>query len=311
MVIFLYGEDSYRSKQKLDEIIGQYRKVRTSGLNLMHVDASQADFTDFMVHVKSSSMFAETKLVILKNVFADKVFQEALTENIKPLNALKDVVVIYESSTPDQRLKLFKLLIKECKNQEFNLLEGRELKMWAVKEFEALGQKINVDALELLIASAGKDLWRASSEVQKLSAYKKGQTIKKEDVALQVKANIEMDIFKTIDALAQKDKKQALALLQKHLDGGDNPLYLLSMVAYQFRNLLVVKELAEKGLMYASIVKKSGLHPFVVKKSYFACSQFSFDYLKQLYRKIFQIDADIKTGKIEPETALEIFVATI
>jgi len=99
--------------------------------------------------------------------------------------------------------------------------------------------------------------------------------------------------------------------LQKHLDGGDNPLYLLSMVAYQFRNLLVVKELAEKGLMYASIVKKSGLHPFVVKKSYFACSQFSFDYLKQLYRKIFQIDADIKTGKIEPETALEIFVATI
>ena len=42
------------------------------------------------------------------------------------------------------------------------------------------------------------------------------------------------------------------------------------------------KELSEKGLMYASIVKKSGLHPFVVKKSYFLCRQFSFLELKKL-----------------------------
>jgi DNA polymerase-3 subunit delta len=83
------------------------------------------------------------------------------------------------------------------------------------------------------------------------------------------------------------------------------------MIAYQFRNLLLVKELAERRLMYNSIVKKSGLHPFVVKKSYFNCSKFSFDELKNIYKKIFQIDLDIKTGKIEPETALDLFVTSI
>jgi len=38
-------------------------------------------------------------------------------------------------------------------------------------------------------------------------------------------AQFENDIFKTIDALASKDKKLALFLLHKHLDNGDNALY--------------------------------------------------------------------------------------
>ena len=83
------------------------------------------------------------------------------------------------------------------------------------------------------------------------------------------------------------------------------------MIAYQFKNLLIVKELAEKGFMYASIVKKSGLHPFVVKKNYFACQQFSFIELKEIYRKIFKIDSDIKSGKIEQETALNLLISQI
>jgi DNA polymerase III delta subunit len=33
--------------------------------------------------------------------------------------------------------------------------------------------------------------------------------------------------------------------------------------------------------------------------------------LKKIYRKIFQIDSDIKTGKIEPETALDLLLAEI
>ena len=126
-----------------------------------------------------------------------------------------------------------------------------------------------------------------------------------------IKPRIEVDIFKTIDALASKNKKQALELLQKHLNGGDNPLYLLSMIVYQFRNLLLIKELSGKKLMYASIVKKSGLHPYVVKKNYFTCSQFSFEELKNIYKKIFQFDLDIKTGKMEPETALNLLVSMI
>ncbi len=174
-----------------------------------------------------------------------------------------------------------------------------------------MGAKINLDALDLLLNYAGSDLWRLSEEIKKLANYKVGGVIKKDDVELQVRPRIELDIFKTIDALAAKNKPAALALLHKHLNSGEVPLYLLSMIAYQFKNLLIVKELAQKGLMYASIVNKSGLHPFVVKKTYYACNQFSFEELKKIYQSIFKIDQEIKTGQIEAETALDLLVAGI
>ncbi len=311
MIIFLYGADSFRSKQKLDEIIGEYKKIRKSGLNLLRMDATQTDFPEFLGNFRAVGMFAEKKLVVLKNVFAAKKFQEDFFGELKQLESLEDIIVMYEAEEPDQRLKLFKALLKTCKCQEFAQLEPRQIKAWVQKEFEAVGQKINQDAIELLVQYAGQDSWRLHQEIKKLADFKKGQTIKKDDVAAMVKPSITLDIFKTIDALAAKNKKQALLLVQKHIDEGDNALYLLSMVAFQFKNLLIVKELAQKGFMYESIVKKSGLHPFVVKKTYQQCQAFSFEELKRIYHTIFQTDADIKTGKIEPETALDVLVASI
>ncbi len=311
MVIFLYGDDSYRSKEKLNEIVTHYKEVRKSGLNLLYVEATKNDFLDFHNNLKTSSMFAETKLIIVKNLFSNKKFQEDFLEQVSSLQALKDVVVVFENEAVDQRLKLFKVLLKECKCQEFGLLDTKGLKLWAQEALQKANATMNNDAMDLLLQYVGNNLWQLSNEVQKLIQLKSGGVIQKADVELMVKPNITVDIFKTIDALAEKNKKLALTLLHKHLDGDDNPLYILSMIAYQFKNLLMVKELSEKGLMYASIVKRSGLHPFVVKKTYFSCRQFSFVELKNIYRAIFSIDSDIKMGKIDPETALDLFVAKI
>jgi DNA polymerase III delta subunit len=69
--------------------------------------------------------------------------------------------------------------------------------------------------------------------------------------------------------------------------------------------------LIEKNQPYYSILKKTQLNPFVVKKSYQQAQRFNLQELKKIYRKIFQADLDIKTGKTEPETALDLFIAEI
>jgi len=316
MVIFLYGEDSYRSKRKLEEIIESYKKIHKSGLNLIYFDADSQDFKDFAGNLKITSMFDEKKLIILRGLFSAKGgpasgWQEGLSENIKNLKEIKDIIVIYENVAIDKRNKLLKTLEKEVKCQEFNFLQPSLLKKWTKQEFEKNKTKINPEAEDLLIGFVGNNLWQMANEIKKLSDYKRGSVIKKEDVELQVRAKTESDIFKTIDALASKNKKQAIDLLHKHIENGDSPLYLLSMISYQFRNLLIIKELQDVQKPYAVIIKKSGLHPFVVKKSYELCNQFSFLQLKKIYQKIFQIDSDIKTGKIEAEIALDLLVSEI
>lgn len=316
MIYFLYGGDSYRSKRKLEEIISGYKKVHKSGLNLIYIDAKETNFDDFYSNFKITSMFAEKKLIILRNVFGNAKFQEEFLENIKDTGELKDIVVIHEDIAVDQRTKLFKALIKFAKCQEFDYLQPVALRRWVLQEFEKNKVKINPDALGLLIEFVKNDLWQMTNEINKLSNYRKGAhplagLVKKEDVELLIKPNVENDIFKTIDALASKDKKQALNFLYKHLESGDNPLYILSMIGYQFRTLLTIKELMEKKYLYADIAKKSGLHPFVVQKSYYLCRQFTMERLKRIYQKIFQADLDIKTGKIEAETALNLLVSEV
>jgi len=311
MIYFIYGEDSYRAKRKLAEIVNGYKKVHDSGLNLIYIDADEKDFRDFYSNLKINSMFAEKKLIVLKNAFSDAKFQEDFLANIKALESTKDIVIVYEDKAADQRTKFFKGLQKCAKCQEFSCLQPAMLKKWVEQEFVNSKISINTDALGLLIDSVGDNSWQMTNEISKLSNYKKSGTIDKKDVELMVRPNIENDIFKTIDALVSKDKKLALSLMHKHLDDGEVPLYLLSMITYQIRNLLVIRELQDLRTPYALMAKKSGLHPFVVQKSSYMCGQFPIDKLKKIYHKIFQVDLDIKTGKIEAETALDLLLSEI
>lgn len=311
MIYFLYGEDSYRAKEKLLDIIEGYKKVHKSGLNLLYIDAKNIAFDDFYANFKINSMFAEKKLIVLKNVFDSIKFQEKFLEEIKKIEDLKDIVIIFEDEKVDQRTKFFKALSKSVKSQEFNFLQPANLKKWIVNEFEKNKTKINLDALDLLVDYIKTDLWRMSGEIKKLVGYKKNSIVEKKDVELLIKPDIQNDIFKTIEAMAAKDKKQALRLFHKHLENGDNALYLLTMIAYQFRNLIILKELEKKGVPYQNMAKKSGLHPFVVQKTFYASKSFSMEELKKIYQKIFETDAEIKTGQIEPEMSLDLLLSAI
>ncbi len=309
MIIFLFGQDTYRLQEKLKEITEHYKKVHKSGLNLIQIDAKKTTVRDFIDILKITPMFAETKLIILKNVFSSANFQEEFLKEAKGLMKLKDIIIVFEEDGPDGENKLFQFFKKEARCQEFKPIDDQKLKDWVEKEFKKYNTNVESIVIQTLINFVGNDLWQMANEIKKLVSFRNGKKIKTEDINLLVRPKIENDIFKTIDAVAQKNKKQALGLLQKHLEDGDHPLYLLSMINYQIRNLLIVKDFIEKHKPYDYILKKSGLHPFVVRKTYSQCRQFDLKELKEIYQKIFDTDLKIKTGQIEPEMALELLVA--
>ena len=318
MIIFLYGKDNYRSRLKLNEIINYYEKKNKSGLNLKYLDFTQNSYEDFHKDTQSTSMFAENKLFILKNAGSNENFRINFLGEFKKFLPSKDIILFYEEGEVSPKDKLFNFLKKHAKSQEFKVLKGQELSNWVKKEFEKNNTGIDSQALEQLINFTGNNLWQLSGEIKKLSAYKKEKkhaTVTLEDISLLVKPKKELDIFETIDALASRNKKRGLALIHQHLEKGDAPLYLISMICFQFRNLLMIKSyLAGHGLYknyINALSQKLGMNPYIVKKLILQLDKFTLEDLNKTYKKIFQADLAIKKGIKDPLTAVDMLIAEI
>ncbi|MFH1401373.1 MAG: DNA polymerase III subunit delta [Parcubacteria group bacterium] len=311
MLIFLYGPDAFRSQKKLNEVIESYKKVHKKGLGLRYFNGENIDFKDLLAEIQTSPMFEEKKALVLKNVFSNKKFKEDFLKHGKIIIKSDAVVIFYEAGEIDKRDQLLKFLKENVEAQEFELLAGEKLAGWVDKKIKNYGAAIESGALRKLMIYVGDDLWQMENEVIKLVNYEKNKKIREGDIDLLVKPKIENDIFETISSLAEKKKDKALFLLHKHLEKGDSPLYLLSMINFQFRNLLAIRDLIDKKVPYYDMPKRSGLHPFVVKKTYQAVQKFSLLQLKKIYQKIFQIDLAVKTGKIGQETALDLLIASL
>ena len=310
MFIVLYGAEPFLAEQKLKEIIENYKKTQKSGLNLIFFKAEDFSFDDFKSALGTVSMFEEKKLIVLKNIFTQnkdeiknifKLIDDFGTQDSKDI-----VLVFFESDKPAKNKDFESLLKKPNLFQEFQKLEGVKLNNWIKKEFEKLGSQIEPKAIATLIQSAGIDMYRLKNEIDKLAAYKK--ILAEKDVLGMVSAEFRSDIFAVIDAIAKKDKKLSFKILNDHIEHGESEIYLLSMIVYQFRNLLRVKSLMDQDVSIEQIVKKTGLHPFVVKKSVSVARLFSLEELKKIYQKLFDLDLKMKIGSIEPTQALNLFV---
>ena len=284
----------------MEEIIEHYKGVHKSGLNLRFFDCEGSDFHDFASEFRQMPMFQEKKLLVLKNIFQNQEFKKSFLENGKSFADSKDIIVIREETSVPDKDSFLKFLTINAKVQEFEMLEGVKLNNWAKKEFEKYQAQIQPEALGQLVSFVGNDLWQFSQEIQKLSAFGKDQTVGLSDVELLVKPEIATDIFQTIEALALRNKKKALWLIHEHLEKGGSPLYLLSMINFQFRNLLIAKKTG----------RISG-HPYFAKKTLWIAERFSFDELKAMYRSLLDADIQIKTGRIDPQSAIDLFVASV
>ena len=307
MIIFLYGEDTYRSRHKLQEIIAHYKEIHKSGLNLKYFDGKDTVFQDVKSELQTVSMFKEKKLLILTDVFSNQAFKDSFLKDSKRFIGSDNVILFYEEKGGFARDPLFTFLKKQAQSQEFELLNALKVRNWLKNEFKKNKTKIDPMALETMVNFAGNDLWQLANDVQKLVAYKGVREIETKDVRLLVRPKLETGIFELIDAIALKNKKQALILLHRHLEKGDNYSYLLSMINFQFRNILGVKDLIERG----EALSHSGLKPFPARKSYELAKKFTYEELKKIYQKIFQVDYSIKTGKLDPQAALDLLIAEL
>lgn len=305
MIIFLYGSDTYRSREELRKIIQESKKTNPDWFDFVRIDAGDKEmevFKELRQTTDTASMFSQKKLVVIENIFsANKDIREEVLEFLKSkaLEKDKDLEIIFWDDETDAREEFFRYLKTKAECREFKPLQGVQLKSWIKKYIAEAGGAIESQALDKLTEWIGGDLWRMANEINKLLNYNKN--IKLENVELLVSPEIDLNIFKMVDAIGYKDKVMAIKLFSQHIESGADEYYLLSMFIYQFRNLIKIKT--------AKSIKSLGMKPFVEHKSIQQARNFSFEELKKIYCQLMTIDLEAKIGKTEIRAALELFLS--
>ncbi|HEY4474451.1 MAG TPA: DNA polymerase III subunit delta [Candidatus Paceibacterota bacterium] len=309
MIIFLYGPDGYRLKQNSDIVLDNYRKKHPGGVFFKYDLSNTGEVIKFEDAVKSGSLFGEVKLIVVKNLFSNKNDSDRVVGLIKSQNLFKEkgtVVLLVENQDKKELVKskvLFNLLTgKEAMVRNFENLEGENLAKWIMGEFVLRKCSVGPEAMRELIAIAGNDSWVLANEIDKLCNFKMEGVVKKEDVALLGFKKIDLNIFDFVDAMAGKNKARAYEILFKEIKNGRDPYYLLTMMVYQFRNLIIIKDLQKRGYSESEMAKRTKINPFVIKKT--TKSPVTFNEAVKTYDRFLTLDTGFKAGKVNLEDSL-------
>lgn len=308
MHLLLFGPNTYLARQKLEEIKKKYLE-KSGDVNLSVLDVEQGlDFEKYLKEVATVPFLAKTRLVIVKNLFrfGKPNLKEKVKKSLKKISQ-SSVVIFYEEGEINKSDSLFLSLRGPKISQEFTALSERERERWVEKKIKEKGGEIDPEALLELVTRC-EDQWRLDCEIEKLLLFAGKKTIKEEDVEYLVKARDRANLFGFLDLLAAQKSGEALGLLKPLLQSGEKEGKILAMIAFQFKNLLIVKDFLEKGLKTQEIIAKSGLHPFVCRKTLALSPHFDLGRLKENFNLITQLEIELKTGKIEPRLGLDLLV---
>lgn len=306
MLFFIYGSDTFRSLQKLRELLAAYTQQNALIITL---EGENFELPDFKNHLRTHSLFNEQKVIFIKNLIADKKFVHI--DLLLPLLDAKPKsteIVFYEREELDKKLS-FVRQIRESDPQgafhsffEYKILNEREFSDWIQAELKKAQKTIDNDA-SFYIARACANSWQAYGEIQKLLAYPASRITKSIAEAL-IAPKIDDNIFHFIDALTMQNSAQAIRLLEEQFKSGSDTFYILTMVARQIKILIKIKSALETSLPQTSIAQNINEHPFVVSKALSTAKRISYTKLIALLNNILEIDKKLKTTSIPPEALL-------
>lgn len=266
------GSDESEVKRHARQLAGEMAPAEAGDLGCEVIDgmADNADQAVARIHQTIEALltmpfFGGEKLVWLKN--ANFVGESVASRAASVLEALEKLTATLESALPggirfllsapdiDKKRTFYKSLGKVAEMAVFDRLDlGRsgweEQAGGIVRErAQALGLKLRGEALELFVQLTGGDSRQIDNELEKLDLYlgEARREVTAADVRLMVPMSRAGVVFELGNALAARDLRQALALVDQLLFQGETPIaILLVAIIPTVRNLLMVKDLMQR-----------------------------------------------------------------
>lgn len=247
--VLLYGQD-----QGL--VMNSAAVIRRATFNEEHADFDLETFFGgdlnlerFLSSCQGYPFMAARRLVILKD--ADRIATATV----------KTVVDYVKKPSPSTLLLVLagsldtKNLLRKCFESSkiawcipFYPLEGGQLRYWLVTELQKDGFRVDADALQYLCEHLAGDTRNTHQELDKLKLFVGNNTrIELEDVLAMVGETTTHSGFGLSLAITSGQLNEALYILERLLESGEEPLMLLGIISQRLRRLAQCGELLAQG----------------------------------------------------------------
>ena len=312
---FLYGPEEYFKKEfirtLLDGALGQENRA----FNLDVIYGDEFDLALFDDRVGSFPLFTDRRVVMLRN------FKDLST-------AHKDHVIAAAGNVPASMV-----LVVETRNEKLDTARLKNMKKAAdagglsfcfehldVPEtierirgrFKREGYIVDTDALDLLVESVGTQLIDLVNEVEKIClAAGDRKTVDRELVSDVVGKYRTEHVFSLFDALDKREPGAMIRLLDRLIDGGEQPFVVVGMLLNRVSRLLEARAIvSEKGRKAASGRTLAGLmsgsiSPWYAEALGRQAVRFEAPDLERLLANLRWVDFRLKTSTLEPKLLIE------
>ena len=188
---------------------------------------------------------------------------------------------------------------------KFNL--EKDLPKFVIKEFLNNGYKIDYKTASYFVDYVGKNVDILLSEINKMIIYKDtDKEIFREDILNISSKGFNDNVFDLSDAIMKKDFKKIFSCYNDLMILKEEPIKIIALLASQFTLVYQSKLLSKEGFMSKDIASTLKVHPYRVKLALEA-NYPDFE-LKDILKKLHNLDYEIKTGKVDKIVGLENFL---
>ncbi len=306
MIYLIYSLDKEMIEKYLSKLILKESIIDNS---VIRYTLNEDNVNDILEECNTMSLFSLKKLVILESTNALSSKGKEITEITKYLdNYNKNVILVFTSLSDkvDTRKKIYKKINEigkiECLNKDNNYL--KKLINEKINDY-----KMNDIVIDYFLNKVGSNINNIENELDKLMIYKLDEKeILKEDIDSMCISNMEEEIFALSDAIIKNDNKKALELYNLFITRNYEVTQMIGLIASQFRFLLQIKLLYNKGKSNDEIAKLLEVHPYRVKLAINNCYYYSVESLSSYLNKLFELDKNIKLGLIDKNIFFQLFI---
>ena len=311
MNYLLYGVEKFLIDKEVKNIIN---KNNIEEINISKYDLEINSLNEILDDANTVSLFSNNKLIIVENAYIFSRTQNKKIDNVERLeNYLKnssDTIIIFINNNEkiDSVKKIVKLIKEKGVIKEFNPLKNINNTVKSMFD----DYKISDSPINLLIDRVGNSLELIYQEVEKLKIYKiDDKIITNKDIEDVVVENINIDIFKFVDDIINKNKKDAIKTYKELLKLNEEPIKIVALLASKFRLMYQANKLAKKGYTEEDISNILGVHKYPVHLAILSGYKYTEEILLKYLNDLADLDIGIKTGEKDKELALELFILSL